>query len=72
MGCGFGSKISYFHSCFFKMQLASKIGNLFTNYDGSSDLQGSWRICVMKKIWSCCELMTTRHLDWIVSRTKDQ
>lgn len=42
----------------FTSQLASKIGNLFTNYDGSSALQGSWRICVMKKNWSCCELTT--------------
>lgn len=43
----------------FTSQLASKIGNLFTNYDGSSAMQDSWRICVMKKNWSCCEL--TQH-----------
>jgi len=39
----------------FTSRLASKIGNLFKNYDGSSALQGSSSICVMKKMWSCCE-----------------
>jgi len=71
-GVAVGLKLASF-IVVFTSQLASKVGffNL-TNYDGSSALRVSWRICVIEKNWSCCEFTTTWYLNWTVTLTKER